>query len=195
MAHTKRTITVEYLTEDSPFTQSDYLYYVGIDPSYSSTGLVILDGIHNIPLVNCHIKAGNPKDPFYVRIRKLLDVLSDNLLHFNTDDIYVVMEGAAFASEFNAFKLGKLSGVIEYFLGEHKIAYSLVAPTFAKKVATGKGSADKLAVMQGVRNKWGFRSNCDDENDAYVMAQIARGARPETPIKKRRQSKNVKSST
>lgn len=134
MAHTKRTITVEYLTEDSPFTQSDYLYYVGIDPSYSSTGLVILDGIHNAPIVNCHIKAGSPKDPFYVRIRKLLDALSDNLLHFNTDDIYVVMEGAAFASEFNAFKLGKLSGVIEYFLGEHKIAYSLVAPTFAKKL-------------------------------------------------------------
>lgn len=64
MAHTKRTITVEYLTEDSPFTQSDYLYYVGIDPSYSSTGLVILDGIHNAPIVNCHIKAGSPKDPF-----------------------------------------------------------------------------------------------------------------------------------
>lgn len=195
MAHTKRTVTIEYLTEDSPFTQTDFLYYVGIDPSYSSTGLVILDGLHNVPVIHCHIKAGSPKDPFYVRIQKLLDALADHLLQFNTNDIYVVMEGASFASEFNAFKLGKLSGCIEYFLGEHKIAYSLVAPTFAKKVATGKGSADKLAVMQGVRSKWAFNSNCDDENDAYVMAQIARGARPELPSKTRRRTKNVRLST
>lgn len=194
MAHGKRTVTVEYLTEDSPFTQTDFLYYVGIDPSYSSTGLVVLDGLHNTPVVHCHFKAGGPKDPFYVRMQKLLTTMSDKLLQFNTNDLFVVMEGAAFASEFNAFKLGKLSGVIEYFLGDHKIAYSLVAPTFAKKVATGKGSADKLAVMQGVRNKWGFRSNCDDENDAYVMAQIARGARPDPPAKRRR-VKNVKLST
>lgn len=193
MAHQKRTITIEYLTEESPFTQTEFLYYVGIDPSYSSTGVVILDGVHDKPVFHSHIKAGTPKDPFYVRMRKLLDALSDCLLKFNTTDIYVVMEGASFASEFNAFKLGKLSGVIEYFLGEHKISYSLVSPTFAKKVATGKGSANKLAVMQSVREKWSFMSNCDDENDAYVMAQIARGVRPE--IKRKRGKNNARLST
>lgn len=43
------------------------------------------------------------------------------------------MEGASFASEFNAFKLGKLSGVVEFFLGENKVSYSLVALTYVKK--------------------------------------------------------------
>ena len=124
------------------------------------------------------IKAGVPTERFHDRIKKLLDKLAECILKYNLEDVYVVMEGASFASEFNAFKLGKLSGVVEFFLGENKVSYSLVAPTYVKKVASGSGNANKEQVIKGVRERWGYRHSNSDINDAYTMAQIARGAKP-----------------
>lgn len=173
-----RTITVEYLDEETDVNREGILYYIGIDPSYSSTGLVILDSRSDEPILATTIKAGTPTEKFYDRIKKLLDKLQDYILQYNTGDVFVVMEGAAFASEFNAFKLGKLSGAIEYFLGENKVFYSLVAPTYVKKVASGSGAASKEQVINGVRKRWGYRHSSSDINDAYAIAQIARGAKP-----------------
>lgn len=173
-----RTVTVEYLDENTDVNIDNILYFVGIDPSYSSTGLVVLDNKNNEPVIAMTIKAGVPTERFHDRIKKLLDKLAECILKYNLEDVYVVMEGASFASEFNAFKLGKLSGVVEFFLGENKVSYSLVAPTYVKKVASGSGNANKEQVIKGVRERWGYRHSNSDINDAYTMAQIARGAKP-----------------
>lgn len=178
MRKKSRNATPEYLTEDSEINVENYTYFVGIDPSYSSTGLVVLRDDSEEPLVAVSIKAGAPHEFFYERLKKLLDRIDEIVLSYPIEDIYVVMEGAAFASEFAAFKLGKLSGVLEYHLASLGIDYSLVAPTYVKKVATGSGAADKAKVMQGVKERWGFSHGCNDITDAYAMAQIAKGSKP-----------------
>ena len=186
----KRTTTVEYLDASTNHNPENSLYYVGIDPSYSSTGVVILDTDSNTPLVAEKIKAGGPKDKFYKRVKILLDKIEAHMVHYKHGNVFVVMEGAAFASEFGAFKLGKLSGVLEYYLGSNGIAYSLVAPSYVKSVATGNGAASKEGVIKGVRSRWGYVNSSNDINDAYVMAQIARGAKPLPKLQhKKQQSK------
>lgn len=188
----KRKGTLEYLDEESEINRDNFLYFVGIDPSYSSTGFVILDLESNTPLTAVTIRAGTPKDPFIKRMEILLDKISRLMVHLDRNSTLVCMEGAAFASEFGAFKLGKLSGVLEYYLGSNDIPYCLVAPTFVKKVATGNGAATKEQVMVGVRSRWGYKNASNDINDAYVMAQIARGALPipkEKPKKATRSKK------
>lgn len=175
---TKKKATIEYLDENTSIDRENYLYYVGIDPSYSSTGFVVLDQESNTPLVAVTIRAGNPKDPFIKRMQRLLDRISELMIHLDRENTLVCMEGAAFASEFGAFKLGKLSGVLEYYLGSNNIPYCLVAPTYVKKVATSNGAATKDQVIAGVRYRWGYKNSNNDINDAYVMAQIARGALP-----------------
>lgn len=160
----------------------DAEYFVGIDPSYSSTGLVILQNGNeeDKPVLATAIKAGVPKQHFYARLHILTNKLLEYLDELPRDKTYVCMEGAAFASEFNVFKLGKLSGVLEYWLGSHGFVYNLVAPTYLKLVATGKGAGTKQAVAQGVFKRWNYNHSCDDINDAYTLAQIARGALPPT---------------
>lgn len=187
----KKPVTIEYLDEKSAVDRSMFRYFIGIDPSYSSTGLVVLDNEpQNIdPLVAKTIKAGNPRDSFINRIESLLSQLSESLSKYKNYESLTVMEGAAFASEFGAFKLGKLSGVLEYWLATHGYPYYLVAPMYAKKVASGKGNATKVQVINGVRSRWGYINKSNDINDAYTMARIAQGAVPEEPKKKKGKKK------
>lgn len=185
----KRSTTVEYLDETTNINPENYLYFVGIDPSYSSTGFVILDSDSNEPLVAQKIKAGRPNDPFHKRLKLLIDKIDEHMVHYKHGNVHVVMEGAAFASEFGAFKLGKLSGVLEYYLGSNGVDYNLVAPTYVKRVAAGSGAATKEGVIKGVRERWGYVNSSNDINDAYTMAQIARGAKPLPPPPKTKPKK------
>lgn len=171
-------ITPEYLTEESnDFNRDNYLYFIGIDPSYSSTGVVVLGKETNEPLEAFTVRAGTSTNRFYDRMKLAIDKINEVMIKYPMDSTYVVMEGGAFASEFVTFKLGKLAGAFEYYLGSLGVNYSLVAPTYVKKVATGKGNSTKASVITAVRNRWEFVSASDDINDAYVMAQIARGVR------------------
>lgn len=177
----KKPVTVEYLDETTVVDRSQFNYFMGIDPSYSSTGLVVLDNeVNNItPLIATTIKAGLPGETFIQRMTSLISSLESILKDYPPTEILTVMEGAAFASEFGAFKLGKLSGVLEYWLASHNYQYYLVAPPYAKKVASGKGNATKVQVINGVRKRWGYKHKSNDVNDAYTMARIAQGAQPE----------------
>lgn len=174
----KRKVTKEYLNETSDVCLDNYTVFIGIDPSFSATGFVILTVNSDTPVVATTIKAGSSSDFFHKRLKILLDKLKAYMVQYPTGSIHVVMEGASFASEFNAFKLGKLSGVVEYFLGELGIDYHLVAPTYAKQVAAGNGAASKQAVMHGVKSRWGFSTHNDNIADAYTLAQIAKGEKP-----------------
>lgn len=174
-----KVVTVEYLDENTEINRENFIYFIGIDPSYSATGIVVLDNTPETkPLEAFTIKAGSSSDKFGKRLQYVLDKLESLLVKYPVGSTYVVMEGAAFASEFGAFKLGKLSGVIEYFLHSQGVDYSLVAPTFLKKVACGNGNASKPQVKEGILKRWQFASLSSDINDAYTLAQIAKGALP-----------------
>src|SRR5574344_1315770 len=130
---TKKGKTVEY----EVIPPAKVSFTVGIDPSYSSTGFVLLKQGQEEPIVATTIKAGRPHEHFFSRMEALLTALSSLLHELPKDETFICMEGSSFASQFNVFKLGKLSGVIEYWLGVNGYCYNLVAPTYLKKVATG----------------------------------------------------------
>ena len=175
----RKVITVEYLDETTDINRENFLYFIGIDPSYSSTGIVVLDTTtNNQPLKAFTVKAGSSSERFAERVKKVLDKIDELMVEYDVKSTLVVMEGAAFASEFGAFKLGKLSGVIEYHLHALGLNYCLVAPTFLKKVACGNGAASKVDVRRGILQRWGYSSLSTDINDAYTLAQIAKGALP-----------------
>jgi crossover junction endodeoxyribonuclease RuvC len=141
--------------------------YVGIDLSYSSTGVVKIDG----DKVDCAaFKAGTPKDSFEKRVKELWLKISKFLPP--PELCLIGIEGAAYAAEFNAFKLGELSGAIKVYLTEAGYAYTIVQPTVLKKFATGKGNAEKTYVAAQVMRKWGFSNPCNDIVDAFVLAKI-----------------------
>lgn len=52
---------------------------------------------------------------------------------------------------------------------EHNIPYEGVPVQTIKKFATGKGHADKAAVMAAVKEKWGIIAKSDDEADAIAL--------------------------
>lgn len=175
----RKVITVEYLDETTDINRENFLYFIGIDPSYSSTGIVVLDTTTNTqPLKAFTVKAGSSSERFGERVKKILDKIDELVVEYDVKSTFIVMEGAAFASEFGAFKLGKLSGVIEYHLHSLGVEYCLVAPTFLKKVACGNGAAAKDDVRRGILSRWRYSSLSNDINDAYTLAQIAKGALP-----------------
>lgn len=147
---------------------ADKIYFVGIDQSYSGTGVVSIKG----STIDAHcFKAGKPKDPFHIRAVDLLSKLKEVLPE--PEKTLVIMEGAAYAAEYNAFILGELSGAIKLFLHQNGYEYDIVQPTTLKKFATGKGNANKAMVMKAVAENWNFKSGNDNICDAFVMAKMA----------------------
>lgn len=61
----------------------------------------------------------------------------------------------------------KLLGVVEQFTFSRGIPVSYYAATQVKKFATGKGNADKAAMLSAARRRWKWRNvTSDDEADA-----------------------------
>jgi crossover junction endodeoxyribonuclease RuvC len=148
-------------------------YYVGIDPSYSGTGIVILGGEEVIAHA---FKAGKPEHPFHERVhdlwKQILRVLP------KPDECIICIEGAAYAAEFNAFMLGELSGALKYCMYSNGYKYEVVQPTVVKKFATGAGNAQKHFVAAHVAQKWGFVNSSNDVVDAFVLAKISEAGGP-----------------
>lgn len=151
----------------------DIKYYVGIDPSYSGTGIVVLGGEQ---IVAHAFKAGKPDHPFHERVHDLWKQISRVLP--KPEDCRICMEGAAYAAEFNAFMLGELSGALKYCMYVNGYKYEIAQPTVVKKYATGAGNAQKHFVAAHVAKKWGFTHSSNDVTDAFVLAKIAEEGGP-----------------
>lgn len=151
---------------------SEDKYYVGIDPSYSSTGIVIL---HGEDIVAHAFKAGKPEHPFHERIHDLWKQIKRVLPE--PEKCIISIEGAAYAAEFNAFMLGELSGALKYCMYTNGYKYDVVQPTVVKKFATGAGNAQKHYVAAYVAQKWNFVHPSNDVVDAFVLAKISEGGK------------------
>lgn len=142
--------------------------YVGIDLSYSSTGVAC---IHDGKVDGVALKAGKPSQEFDERMADLWGKLRKVLPH--PDSAIITIEGAAYAADFGAFKLGELSGAVRTLLSTNGYRYNIVAPTQLKKYATGKGNAPKEFVAAKVAKQWGFLHPSNDVVDAFVLAKIS----------------------
>ena len=146
-------------------------YFVGLDLSYTGTGVVILssEGATSAYEFSAGKAGWNVEDralDLWKQIKRVLPGAKEN-------KVSIVIEGAAYGAEFNAFMLGELNGGIKVLLHTSGYSYELVAPTLLKKYATGSGSAQKTFVAAHIAKKWDFMHKSNNVTDAYVLAKIA----------------------
>ena len=138
---------------------------MGIDPSLTSTGLVVLEN-------DCLVSSGTleVKEKGIARLLALQKELEAKLLEYQPT--LVVVEGYAFARANQAHQLGELGGMIRLLLTQKQVPWIEVPPTQAKKFAAGKGNAPKDLILMNVYKRWGVEFGTSDEADAYVLARI-----------------------
>lgn len=67
----------------------------------------------------------------------------------------------------------ELQGVIKLFFEEANTEWKGYSPSEIKKFATGKGNANKAAMLKAARDKWGARVKDDNEADALWLHALA----------------------
>ena len=84
-------------------------------------------------------------------------------------DGLMVIEGYAMMAKGRVFNIGELGGVLKLVAWEYDVDILVVPPTTLKKFCTGKGNANKEAMLKAVHNKWGYLTFFNDEADAYAL--------------------------
>lgn len=81
----------------------------------------------------------------------------------------VVLEGYSFGSRGRAiFQLGELGGMLKMLFYQLQIPYEVVPPTSHKKSTTGRGNANKEAVVEAVK-AMGYEVADDNQADAVSL--------------------------
>ena len=159
-------------------------YYIGVDPSITNTGVVILDGNGIIRgCINsrdCKAKKG----PDAVsEIRRYFDIadyvstgIASAILAGEPAKLYICYEDYAYDATHKAFSLGEYNGILKMMLTElgNSVQLEYIAPTVVKKFATGNGGAGKDSmVKQAVSENEIMREQSIDVCDAFFMAKDA----------------------
>jgi Holliday junction resolvasome RuvABC endonuclease subunit len=93
-----------------------------------------------------------------------------------TDLEFVAIEGYSYSSRATqAHKAGELGGLVRHHLWRRHIPYLDVPPSCVKKYATGKGNADKDAVIHAAIRRGGhlYTGTTNDEADAFWIWALA----------------------
>jgi len=73
----------------------------------------------------------------------------------------IVIEDYAMGAKGRVFHLGENCGLLKHKLWHHGLSFSVIAPTALKKFATGKGNADKCAMVEAFKQRTGIDLSSD----------------------------------
>ena len=147
--------------------------FVGIDQSYHSTGLMVLDSEGSIlRQENFSIVKGSKIEKVeecLVEFEKKIDFIPK--IH-NLQMVYI--EGPAYSSSGSStLQMGALHYFLRLFLYKENIEFKVIAPTTLKKYIAGTGRAKKDLILLKVYKKWGVEFDISDLADAYGLARMA----------------------
>lgn len=149
--------------------------FVGIDASFSGTGVVIINNEYKIieqKLIGTKRKDNEEYDIEY-RMLYIVKAL-ESLLKYKEDIKLVLIEGISFGSTGEgAAQLAALNYFIRIFLLNNNIPYSSITPTNLKKFVTGTGQCKKNLMLKEVYKKWGEDFQDDNICDSYSLARMA----------------------
>ena len=150
------------------------MYYLGVDPSITNTGLVVLDSKMKVVRVaesNKTLKNSVVRNAKIERLKLLRDFLLDTIEDYS--EIKAGYEDYSYQSINKSFTLGELGGVYKVALWERTEEEPLfVPPGKLKRFATGHGSASK-DQMVAMAEREGFTGYSHDICDAYFLAKYA----------------------
>jgi crossover junction endodeoxyribonuclease RuvC len=98
------------------------------------------------------------------------------ILELASDCEVVVLEGYSYASPNQAHQIGELGGVVRLGLYAAHVPYAEIPPAVLKKFATGKGNADKDAVLAAAIRRFGFQGEDNNAADAWILRAMGLAA-------------------
>ena len=138
--------------------------HCGIDPSITSTGIVILDE----DKVTLEATIEFPTKHNNMHLQDMYMFFKTLFSEFDT----VALEGYAFAAKGNTMsKLMELGTMIRYVNVEWQKPLYLIAPQNLKKFV---GVTKKDEMKLGVYKNWNYENKSGDIVDAYALAQYCR---------------------
>jgi len=146
--------------------------FIGIDQSFRSTGLIVLDDEGNI------LK----QEIFSIVKGKTIENIEECLVEFEKKIEFipkvhglqsVYIEGLSFQSTgAAALQMGGLHYFLRLFLYKNNIDFKVIAPNSLKKFIF-KGNAKKELILLKVFKRWGVEFEISDLADAYGLARMA----------------------
>lgn len=133
---------------------------LGIDPSLTALGYAMTEEV--VGVFRSRAKG----------MRRLAEI-RNFVIEMAHDCDVTILEGYAFARTNQAHQLGELGGVVRLALWERRIPFVDVPPAIVKKVATGRGNADKPAVIAAAIRRFGFEGDGQDAAEAWILRAMA----------------------
>lgn len=127
---------------------------MGLDLSIAATGVCLPDD--SVMTIKCKPEWGD------TRLTLIRDVVRRRLSKVDL----VVIEDKIHDS-YSAAVLGMVQGVVRTELMDQGVPYALVSVSTLKKFATGKGNADKAAMMLAARRRAALVFKDDNQCDAW----------------------------
>ena len=137
---------------------------LGFDPSLTSSGYAF---VRSGDVVAGRIIPKKLKDQ--ARLCYVRDALSE-LLQEGFD--CVSYEDYSMGSRGKTFHIGELGGVLKTYVFEQSVDVLLVPPTTLKVAIAGHGGADKAMMIEALQHRYGYRTEHDDEADAFALYQL-----------------------
>lgn len=152
---------------------NDKEYYVGIDPSLSATGLVMINDKGEI--VEERLIKTYPEN-YICTEQRLLDIMNSILFLTGVMKLKsVYVEDLPYLSKGGAiFERAGLLYLITTFLFSNEIEYKLIGATTLKKWAVGKGNADKDMMIEGAIKRYNIKFDDDNLCDAFFLSQMCK---------------------
>jgi len=176
------------IRHDQPYTaqpdeEEEVKTYMGIDPSLTGTGVVVLNEegrlleAHTFSALLPKKKKGEKWSAAVIRgflLGRCLGLLQEIVnVVLRVQPALVVQEDlVSFGSNMRGAKdLAYLSGLIEDRLDGCQVKLQLVTPTDLKKFVTQKAKVDKSAMRLRTFQRWGVEFEDDNQTDAYGLAR------------------------
>lgn len=155
-------------------------YAVGLDLSYTSTGIgVLVDGAFSEQwsevFKTAKSKTSEPYDSIK-RAMKVANVVRHKISQLATQaeqsqgSLSVWIEGYAYGAFANRERLGELGGIVKTAILEAGYEYDVLPVTSVRKFVCGKGNARKEMVMMSLLKRYDIEITQNDLADAVGLA-------------------------
>lgn len=141
---------------------------VGLDLSLTSTGVAHL---HDDDAERCTARIRvTATAPMGVRLRNIVSAV-DEFAGLTAAEMVVIEDLPTHARA--AGLTGQLHGAVKMWMADRALPPPVTVPPATLKVfATGRGNADKTAMVVAARDRLGYLGTADDEADALWLLEI-----------------------